>query len=75
MAKIGKDTYVEVTLIAKLKVVFQMVGIFLLIISSGMTTFYFYEISMVLISIGVLFGLYSAINYFSACIPYLKNSE
>ena len=75
MAKIGKDTYVEVTLIAKLKVVFQMAGIFILIISRGITTFYFYEISMIFISVGVLFGLYSAINYFSACIPYLKNSE
>ena len=53
MAKIGKDYYVEVSMIAKLKAVFQVVGIFLLIVSRTMTNIYLYEISLIIISIGV----------------------
>ena len=75
MAKIGKDNYVEVSMIAKLKAVFQMVGIFLLIVSRTMTNIYLYEISLIIISIGVLFGIYSAANYFYSCIPYLKSTN
>ena len=75
MAKIGKDSYVEVSMIGKLKAVLQMVGIFLLIISRTMTNIYLYEISMIIISLGVLFGVYSAAHYFYSCIPYLKNTD
>ena len=75
MSKIGKEDYVSVIFVAKLKSIFQMVGIIVLIASHGITSFYIYEIALVILWIGVILSIYSAANYLYSCIPYLRNTD
>ena len=60
----GVQDSVKVSSYGKLKAVIQMTGIAVLIGSPAIGNFYLYEISIGILSVGALIGLYSGFLYF-----------
>ena len=72
MATIGRDKVLEVSSLGKLKTIIQMAGISLVICSPIIELKFFYELTMSILIVGTIIGLYSAYKYIKQSLTYIK---
>jgi len=72
MATIGRDKVLEVSSLGKLKTIIQMAGISLVICSPIIELKFFYELTMSILILGTIIGLYSAYKYIKQSLTYIR---
>lgn len=72
MATIGRDKVLEVSSLGKLKTIIQMAGISLVICSPIIELKFFYELTMSILIVGTIIGLYSAYKYIKQSLTYIR---
>ena len=72
ISKIGENEILKVSSSGKIKTIIQMAGITLFISTPAINLSYFYEFTMIILTLGTLMGLYSAYEYIKKSFVYIK---
>ena len=72
MASFSKNNLVKVSSLGKTKTITQMTGIGMIIASPIINYSYYFEISILVLTIGTFFAYFSAYKYFKQSLSYIR---